>query len=94
MKIFDFGHDMDSKRRETAFKPYVMKERKPGMFVKFFRQPLFIYEVPASYFEQNDKLQDFEVISFTNVPVHAVIKVDDALAYLEGSPALRLIIGK
>lgn len=88
---FSFGHTVNAKHEETIMKPYIMKEHNSGAFEKFFKQPFFLYELPASYFETHEDLQDFEVISYTDVPVHAMIKVDDALAYLEGSPALRLI---
>jgi hypothetical protein len=68
-----------------------MRERQPGNFEKFFRQPIYLYEVPAKYFKPDDALQDFEVMSRTDVPVHTWIKFDDPLAYLSSSPVIRLI---
>lgn len=91
---FAFGHTVSATSKDIVMKPYTMREHKPGTFEKFFRQPFFLYSLPADYFEVHEALQDFEVISYTDVPVHAMIKVDDAMAYLEGSPALRLIFNK
>jgi hypothetical protein len=68
-----------------------MKERKAGSFQKFFNQPIYLYEVPARYFQPDDNLQDFELISYKDVPVHLSIKFDDPLAYLSASPVIQLI---
>jgi hypothetical protein len=88
---FDFGHNTDGKRPDLKFPPYVMKERKAGSFQKFFNQPIYLYEVPARYFQPDDNLQDFELISYKDVPVHLSIKFDDPLAYLSASPVIQLI---
>lgn len=88
---FTFGHQTDGKRRDKRFPPYVMEELKPGNFERFFNQSIYLYQVPAKYFHTADTLQDFEVISLTDVPVHVMIDVDDALAYLKASPILHLI---
>ncbi len=86
---FEFGHDTSTKR-EVVFQPYVMRELRPNAFEQFFSSHIYLYAVPAHYFTPNSKLQDFEVASFRNVPVHAIIKVDNALAYLKNSPIIRL----
>lgn len=88
---FSFGHQTDAKKEEQQFQPYTMRELRPDSFEKFFSHPIYLYEVPADYFEPDDKLQDFEVISHKDVPVHSWIIFDDALAYLSASPVIRLV---
>jgi hypothetical protein len=88
---FSFGHQTNGKHRDLRFPPYIMRELKPDSFHKFFdRQLIYLYQVPAKYFVTHASLQDFEVVSRTNVPIHTMIIVDDALAYLQASPILRL----
>jgi hypothetical protein len=88
---FTFGHKTDAKHPEIKFSPYVMREHKPGNFEKFFNQTMYLYEVPADFFHPDHELQDFEVVSDHDVPVHAFIKFKDPLSYLEASPVIRLI---
>jgi hypothetical protein len=88
---FSFGHQTNGTRPDHRFPPYVMRELRPGSFNRFFRQPVYLYQVPAKYFSAHDGLQDFEVVSQTDVPIHTMIVVDDALAYLQASPILHLI---
>jgi hypothetical protein len=88
---FSFGHQTNGTRPDLRFPPYVMRELRPNSFKKFFRQPMYLYQVPAKYFVKHKTLQDFEVISRTDVPIHTMIVVHDALAYLKASPILRLI---
>ena len=88
---FSFGHQTNSKHPDLKFPPYDMKELKAGAFEKFFNQPIYLYEVPANYFKPSDNLQDFELISYKDVPIHTFIKFDDPLAYLSASPIIHLI---
>jgi hypothetical protein len=91
---FSFGHQTDTKRQDIEFPPFIMREKQPGNFDKYFRHPIYLYEVPAEYFEADEALQDFEVMSRTDVPVHTWIKFDDPLAYLTASPVIRLVFAK
>jgi hypothetical protein len=89
---FSFGHQTKSKQVDLKFPPYVMRELRPENFKKFFSQRMYLYQVPAKYFVKHRTLQDFEVISHTDVPIHTMIVVDDALAYLRASPILHLTV--
>jgi|ERR1017187_5698259 hypothetical protein len=91
---FSFGHDTSRKHPDLVFPPYIMRELRQNAFRKFFQQKMYIYEVPAKYFQKHENLQDFEVVSYTDVPIHTMIKVDgvdDPLAYIKNSPIFRLI---
>jgi hypothetical protein len=91
---FSFGHQTNGKQPDLKFPPYVMRELRPHSFKKFFRQTMYLYQVPAKFFSKHKTLQDFEVISHIDVPIHTMIVVDDALAYLKASPILHLIFYK
>jgi hypothetical protein len=88
---FIFGHQTDDSHRDVRFPAYTMRETKPGLFAQFFTHPMYLYLVPARHFETDDRLQDFEVLSYTDIEVHAMIDVADPLGYLDGSPLIQLI---
>ena len=87
---FHFGHQTNAKHRDFRFPPYTMTELLPGTLERFFTQPMYLYLVPTHHFKPDDRLQDFEVPSHHDVPVHAMITVDHPLDYLRGSPILHL----
>ncbi len=86
---FSFGHQT-STSQEIRIPPYTMRELKPGLFRRYFKQKMYLYLVPTSHFEVNEQLQDFEVLSYEDVPVHGMIEVDDPLDYLQNSPLIQL----
>lgn len=88
---FTFGHQTGTRHEELRLPAYTMREARSGLFEHFFRQPMYLYLVPARLFVSDDRLQDFEVLSYADVPVHAMVKVADPLAYLDGSPLIQLI---
>jgi hypothetical protein len=87
---FIFGHQTSGKK-ELRLPAYVMREARAGQFERFFKQPMYLYLVPAKHFKIDDRLQDFEVLSHIDVTVHAMIEVADPLAYLDGSPLIHLV---
>jgi len=88
---FEFGHDTSTKP-ETEFPPYTFRELRPGVLQKFFTdRSVYLYQVPADQFSHHDNLQDFEVISKDDVHIHSMIEVKNPLAYIQGSPYLKVI---
>ena len=88
---FTFGHQTSGSHQDIRLPRYEMRELRPHAFADFFDQTMYLYQVPAKYFVSHPHLQDFEIISHRDVPVHTMTRVDDPLAYLRASPVLRLV---
>lgn len=89
-KDFRFGRTM-RKGTDPKTVPYTLKELKAGMFDKFFRQPVSLYEVDARTFDSDPNIQDFEVVSDKPVKVEEEHRIEDPLDYLRNSKMVKLI---
>jgi hypothetical protein len=81
---FSFGRSMrKGENREEV--PYVMKELRPGAFDEFFDHTVYLYEIDGKGFHDDDRIQDFELISDKPTQVWEEHHIDDPLDYLKKS---------
>ena len=89
-KDFRFGRSI-RKGQDPKSVPYILRELQAGMFDKFFKQPVSLYEVDAKTFDSDPNIQDFEVVSEKPVKVEEEHRIDDPLDYLHNSKMVKLV---
>lgn len=86
---FEFGRM--GQETDGYFTDYQFTEKKPGAFLQFFSQSIFLYLLPSEGFSTIEGLQDFELVSESPVEPISFLEITQPLTVLKQSKFIKLV---